>query len=66
MFINTNTFRLRDHAEPHIVVMLVGNKSDLKHLRAIKIEETADFAEKNNIAFIETSALDANNVDLTF
>lgn len=46
--------------------MLVGNKSDLRHMRAVKIEEAASFAEKNNIAFIETSALDSNNVELSF
>jgi small GTP-binding protein len=27
---------IKEHAEPHIVVMLVGNKSDLKHLRQVK------------------------------
>merc|ERR1712129_147561 len=28
---------LRDHAEANIVVMLVGNKSDLKHQRAVDV-----------------------------
>lgn len=46
--------------------MLVGNKSDLKHLRQVKQEDATAFAEKNNIAFIETSALDSSNVELTF
>ena len=30
---------LRDHADLNIAVMLIGNKSDLKHLRAVKYEE---------------------------
>lgn len=30
---------IKDHAEPHIVIMLVGNKSDLKHLRQVKQED---------------------------
>jgi Ras-related protein Rab-11A len=30
---------LRDHADENIVVMLIGNKSDLKHLRAVKHED---------------------------
>lgn len=30
---------LRDHADSNIVIMLVGNKSDLKHLRAVPTEE---------------------------
>lgn len=57
---------LKDHAEPHIVVMLVGNKSDLRHLRAVKTEDAAVFAEKNGLAFIETSALDNSNVEVAF
>jgi len=57
---------LREHADPNIVLMLVGNKSDLRHLRAVKTEEAAIFAEKYSLAFLETSALDASNVELAF
>lgn len=57
---------LRDHAEPNIVIMLVGNKSDLKHKRAVSTETAMAFAETNNLAFIETSALDATGVDEAF
>jgi len=57
---------LRDHAEANIVVMLVGNKSDLRHLRAVETEEATKFAEDNGLAFIETSALDASGVDTAF
>ena len=35
---------LRDHASPHIVTMLVGNKTDLESLRAVTTEEAAAFA----------------------
>ncbi len=35
---------LRDHADTNIVIMLVGNKSDLRHLRAVPTEEAASFA----------------------
>ncbi|KAJ7061759.1 ras-related protein rab-11A-like protein [Mycena amicta] len=52
--------------EEGIVIMLVGNKSDMKHLRAVGTEEGRKFAEKNNLSFIETSALDASNVDSAF
>merc|ERR1712118_413622 len=55
---------LRDHAEENIAVLLVGNKSDLKHLRAVSTSEAAEFAEKQGLAAIETSALDATNVDI--
>lgn len=57
---------LRTHADASIVAMLVGNKCDLKHMQAVDVEDAKDFAEDNNLAFIETSAYDATNVDLAF
>ncbi|MCO5588908.1 hypothetical protein L7F22_042869 [Adiantum nelumboides] len=57
---------LRDHADSNIVIMLVGNKSDLRHLRAVPTEEAKAFAAENNLSFIETSALDASNVEQAF
>jgi small GTP-binding protein len=35
---------LRDHADQNIVIMLVGNKSDLRHLRAVPTDEARAFA----------------------
>ena len=46
--------------------MLVGNKSDLRHLRAVPTEEARSFAEANQLSFIETSALDSTNVETAF
>jgi Ras-related protein Rab-11B len=84
---------LRDHAEPSIVIMLVGNKvssfqnkliccfhflefmfrplsyniqSDLRHRRMVQTEEAVSFAQANNLAFIETSALDSTGVEEAF
>merc|ERR1712038_1779616 len=57
---------LRDHADSNIVIMLVGNKSDLRHLRAVPTDEAKSFAETNNLSFIETSALDSTNVETAF
>ncbi|KAF9821644.1 hypothetical protein IEO21_00490 [Rhodonia placenta] len=57
---------LRDHADSNIVIMLVGNKSDLKHLRAVPTEDAKAFAAENGLSFIETSALDASNVESAF
>jgi hypothetical protein len=57
---------LRDHADSNIVIMLVGNKSDLKHLRAVPTEEAKAFSAENGLSFIETSALDASNVENAF
>ena len=57
---------LKDHTDAQTTIMLVGNKSDLRHLRAVKTEEAAAFAQKNKLAFIETSALENNNVSQAF
>ena len=57
---------LRDHADSNIVIMLVGNKCDLRHLRAVPTEEAKQFSEKNTLSFIETSALDSTNVEAAF
>jgi Ras-related protein Rab-11A len=57
---------LRDHAAPNISIMLVGNKSDLKHLRAVPTEVAKAFSAENGLSFIETSAFDATNVEDAF
>ncbi|KAI8642588.1 putative Rab11 family GTPase [Parasitella parasitica] len=65
---------LRDHADPNIVIMLVGNKVDLSDTsRAVTTEEGgtlaeegSELAEKGGFLFMETSALDATNVDNAF
>nr|ABR18090.1 unknown [Picea sitchensis] len=57
---------LRDHADSNIVIMLVGNKSDLKHLRGVSTEDAQSFAEKEGLSFLETSALEATNVERAF
>ncbi|GJV11475.1 Ras-related protein RabA2a [Tanacetum coccineum] len=57
---------LRDHADSNIVIMLIGNKTDLKHLRAVSTEDAQTFAEKEGLSFIETSALEAINVEKSF
>lgn len=57
---------LRDHAETNIVVMLVGNKADLHDLRQVRTEMATEFAETSELSFIETSALEALNVEAAF
>ncbi|KAH9608687.1 hypothetical protein KSS87_009152 [Heliosperma pusillum] len=57
---------LRDHTDPNIVVMLIGNKSDLRHLVAVSTEEGKAFAEQEGLFYMETSALEATNVDHAF
>ncbi|KAJ7946557.1 Ras-related protein like [Quillaja saponaria] len=57
---------LRDHADANIVIMLIGNKTDLKHLQAVATEDAQSYAEKEGLSFIETSALEATNVEKAF
>lgn len=57
---------LKDHADSQTVVMLTGNKADLKQLRIVSTEEAATYAQKHNLAFIETSAMDGTGVDKAF
>lgn len=57
---------LRDHADSNIVIMLVGNKSDLRHLRSVNTEDAQGYCEKEGLSFIETSALESTNVEKAF
>lgn len=57
---------LREHSDPNITLMLVGNKSDLVAQRSVDIAQAKNFAEKNKMLFIETSAKDACNVPEAF
>mmetsp|Transcript_25393 Transcript_25393/g.100230 ORF Transcript_25393/g.100230 Transcript_25393/m.100230 type:complete len:82 (-) Transcript_25393:1407-1652(-) len=49
-----------------MVIMLVGNKSDLTNQRQVRTDEGKAFASTNGLSFIETSALDASNVNEAF
>ncbi|XP_031486119.1 ras-related protein RABA1f-like [Nymphaea colorata] len=57
---------LRDHTDANIVIMLVGNKADLRHLRAVSTEDGKSFAERESTYFMETSALESTNVENAF
>ncbi|KAF3794520.1 Ras-related protein [Nymphaea thermarum] len=67
-FENVNRWlkELRDHADASIVIMLIGNKSDLHHMRAVSTEDAQQFSQREVLSFLETSALDATNVDKAF
>ena len=57
---------LRGHADKNILIMLIGNKCDLGSLRAVPTEDAQEFAERENLFFMETSALEATNVETAF
>ncbi|KAL8545741.1 hypothetical protein ACS0TY_005744 [Phlomoides rotata] len=56
----------RQHGNPNMTVMLVGNKSDLAHRRAVTKEEGEQFAKENGLLFMEASARTALNVEEAF
>jgi len=47
-------------------ILLVGNKIDLEFARKVSTQEGVDLAAKENINFMETSALSGNNVQRAF
>lgn len=49
-----------------MVIMLIGNKSDLDHRRQVTQKEGQQFAEQNGLIFLETSAKTAANVNEAF
>jgi len=57
---------LRDHADANIVIMLVGNKKDLRHMRQVNTDEAKEFCKQHKLFFIETSALADSNVSIAF
>ncbi|KAL8204373.1 hypothetical protein R6Q57_009996 [Mikania cordata] len=57
---------LRAHADDKIVIMLIGNKSDLDSHREVSTEDATEFAEREGLFFMETSALEATNVEPAF
>uniref|UniRef100_A0A804RCW7 Ras-related protein RABF1 n=1 Tax=Zea mays TaxID=4577 RepID=A0A804RCW7_MAIZE len=57
---------LQKHGSPGIVMVLVGNKADLHDNRSVSSQDAQDYAEKNNMFFIETSAKTADNINQLF
>ena len=59
-------YMLREQGEPDIVIVLVGNKTDLASDRQVSTEEGALKATKNECAYIETSAKIGDNIEAAF
>jgi Ras-related protein Rab-11A len=49
-----------------MTLMLIGNKLDLEESREVPTETASQYAEKEGMAIIETSALDSTNVTTAF
>ena len=57
---------MRENAYSKMIILLIGNKTDLKFEREVTTEEGQEFADKNNLIFFETSAKTAENVEASF
>ena len=57
---------VRTNSDKKCVIYLVGNKIDLANNREISTEEAENFAKKENIKYIETSAVKNMNVTDVF
>mmetsp|Transcript_21631 Transcript_21631/g.66196 ORF Transcript_21631/g.66196 Transcript_21631/m.66196 type:complete len:212 (-) Transcript_21631:1954-2589(-) len=56
----------RQNSSSNMTIMLVGNKSDLDHRRAVSYKEGEAFAEEHGLIFMETSAKTAAFVEQAF
>ena len=67
-FVNAEKWynEIKKATDPSINLILVGNKSDLKDKRQVNTEDAENKAKEMGIAYMETSALNAENVDKAF
>ncbi|KAJ4466772.1 ras-domain-containing protein [Lentinula aciculospora] len=80
-FLNTRTWLadVRQHADPHLTCILVGNKIDLcqdepetdqtgsaKSKRQVSVEEAELYAKEEGLLFVESSAKSGLNVERAF
>jgi len=63
--VNTWLAEMRANCEP-VVTMLVGTKIDLQYLREVSTEEAVEYAQREHMLFMETSAQSAVNVEEAF
>jgi small GTP-binding protein len=57
---------LRDNVDSDVVIVLVGNKTDLAENRVVSIDDGIQFSRQEKLLYIKTSAKDASNVTEIF
>ncbi len=64
--ISTWLDEVRQNGNSDMVIILIGNKSDLDSKRQVSTEEGERFANENGLIFMECSAKTADNVEEAF
>jgi len=64
--INNWVSEVKKNAGSNVVMLLVGNKSDLEVDRVVSTKEGQDFANMLGVSFLETSAKSDSNIKETF
>lgn len=57
---------IKDFGPEDINIIIVGNKYDLNYKRDVTFQEANNLAEKNNIKYVEVSALTGKGIDDIF
>lgn len=60
------TKNVEENADDGVVLLLIGNKTDLEQNRVISTEQGQELADKLGIPFLETSAANNSNVKKLF
>lgn len=67
-FVNVERWlkEIRTMGDVSIYIVLAGNKFDLQSKRVVSVEEGEELSKSNSIAFLETSGLNATNIEKMF
>lgn len=57
---------IRNYGPENIQIIVIGNKLDKSYQRDVSFEEASVFCEKNNLKYLEVSALNGKNVPEIF
>jgi len=58
--------RVKENSSKNIKIILIGNKIDLEDKREVTFQEGEEFAKKNELLFLETSAKNFININESF